>query len=127
MADPTSVPGDLLVPGVLRLAGNLEPKKPKSALLELAELQTFTVPMSIWREHDDYATPLVGVLEDMAPGTGISTGTGTICQHSVTKAGGLIKTEILLDLTGLNDGEFQVRQSGSPCRADLLRPAAMRH
>jgi hypothetical protein len=39
---------------------------------------------------------------DMTPGTGISTGTGTICEHSVTKVGGLIKTEILVDLTGLN-------------------------
>jgi hypothetical protein len=39
---------------------------------------------------------------DMTPGTGISTGTGTICEHSVEKVGGLIKTTILVDLTGLN-------------------------
>lgn len=39
---------------------------------------------------------------DMTPGTGISTGTGTICEHSVTKVGGIYKTEILIDLTGLN-------------------------
>lgn len=43
-------------------------------------------------------------LGDMTPGTGISTGTGTICEHSVTKVGSLIKTEILVDLTGLNSG-----------------------
>jgi len=42
---------------------------------------------------------------DMAAGTGISTGTGTICEHSVTKVGGLYKTEILVDLTGLNSGD----------------------
>lgn len=46
---------------------------------------------------------LVGnILSDMTPGTGISTGTGTICEHSVTKIGGIFKTEILIDLTGLN-------------------------
>lgn len=37
-------------------------------------------------------------------GTGISTGTGTICEHRVTKIGGVFKTEILIDLTGLNSG-----------------------
>ena len=45
------------------------------------------------------------ILADMTPGTGISTGTNTICEHRVTKVGGLFKTEILLDLTGLNDGD----------------------
>jgi len=44
------------------------------------------------------------ILSDMTPGTGISTGTGTICEHSVVKVGGLTKTEILIDLTGLNSG-----------------------
>jgi hypothetical protein len=42
------------------------------------------------------------ILDDMTPGTGISTGTGTICEHSVVKVGGIIKTTILLDVTGLN-------------------------
>lgn len=41
---------------------------------------------------------------DTVPGTGISTGTNTICEHSVTRVGSMYKTEILLDLTGLNDG-----------------------
>jgi hypothetical protein len=44
-------------------------------------------------------------LDDMVAGTGISTGTSTICEHQVTGVGGLIKTEILIDLTGLNDGD----------------------
>ena len=44
------------------------------------------------------------ILSDMTPGTGISSGTGTICEHSVTKIGGIFKTEILIDLTGLNSG-----------------------
>jgi hypothetical protein len=105
MANPTSVPGDLIVPGDLRVSGSITPALTKANILDMAELQAFTVPMNIWCEHDDYATSLVGVKEDMTPGTGISTGTGTICEHSVTKAGGLIKTEILLDVTGLNDGD----------------------
>ncbi|MCK4328791.1 hypothetical protein KAX02_03005 [candidate division WOR-3 bacterium] len=42
------------------------------------------------------------ILSDMTPGTGISTGTGTICEHSIIKVGGIFKTEILIDLTGLN-------------------------
>ena len=42
------------------------------------------------------------ILSDMTPGTGISSGTGTICEHSVVKVGGIFKTEILIDLTGLN-------------------------
>ncbi len=45
------------------------------------------------------------VLADMVAGTGISTGTLTICEHSVTKIGGIFKTEILLDVTDLNDGD----------------------
>lgn len=45
------------------------------------------------------------ILADMTPGTGISTGTDTVCEHRVTKVGGLYKTEILLDVTGLNDGD----------------------
>lgn len=48
-------------------------------------------------------TDLSGV-NDMTPGTGISSGTGTICEHSVVKVGGIYKTEILIDLTGLNSG-----------------------
>lgn len=45
------------------------------------------------------------ILSDMVAGTGISTGTATICEHSVTKIGGIYKTEILLDVSGLNDGD----------------------
>ena len=40
---------------------------------------------------------------DMTPGSGVD-GTGTIVEHSVVKIGGLIKTEILIDLTGLHGG-----------------------
>lgn len=43
--------------------------------------------------------------DDMAPGTGVSAGSGTICEHRVSRVGGLYKTEILLDLTGLHGGD----------------------
>lgn len=45
------------------------------------------------------------ILEDMTPGTGISAVANAICEHRVTKVGGLYKTEILVDLTGLNSGD----------------------
>ena len=57
-----------------------------------------------WKEMDLESCNIKGdtALSDMVPGTGISTGTDTICEHSVIRVGGIVKTEILLDLTGLN-------------------------
>jgi hypothetical protein len=40
----------------------------------------------------------------MSPGTGISTGTGTVCINAVETVGSFIRTTIVLDVTGLNDG-----------------------
>lgn len=46
---------------------------------------------------------LIGSLAGkMAPGPGITAGTGTVYKTSVTRTGEIIKTEILLDLTGLD-------------------------
>jgi len=42
------------------------------------------------------------VTSPMVPGTGISTGTGTVCTNKVYRFGDVIKTEIFIDLTGLN-------------------------
>lgn len=42
------------------------------------------------------------ILSDMTPGTGISVASDEICEHHVTKVGGVYKTEILIDLTSLN-------------------------
>ena len=41
------------------------------------------------------------ILADMTAGTGISTATNAICEHSVVQVGGIFKTEIVLDLTDL--------------------------
>lgn len=43
-------------------------------------------------------------LADMTPGSGTA-GTGTIIEHSVVRVGGLYRTTILVDLTGLNSGD----------------------
>ena len=43
-------------------------------------------------------------MQNMTPGTGISSGTDTVYKANVTYAGDIIKTEILIDLTGLSPG-----------------------
>lgn len=98
MANATTIPGDLIVSAqnsVIRHPGGLgfAPKLTRADLIDSWE-GTFVVPMDTWKVPD----------RDMTPGTGISTGTGTICNHSVSRVGELIKTEILVDLTGLNSG-----------------------
>jgi hypothetical protein len=60
MANPVTLPGDLVVPGNLRVSGNVTPALTKANILEMAELQAFTVPMGIWRKFDAYATFLTG-------------------------------------------------------------------
>ena len=42
---------------------------------------------------------------NMAAGTGVTTASGGYSYYRVTKVGDLFKTEILLDITGLNDGD----------------------
>jgi hypothetical protein len=42
--------------------------------------------------------------DDMTEGTGISGATNEICEHQVSRIGGLYKTEIVIDLTSLNSG-----------------------
>ncbi len=96
MPNPVQIPEDLIVPGDLRLGGAFSPPLARSALLAQGVLQAFTIPMNVWREPGDIA---------MTPGTGISVGTNTICLGRVSRVGvGLIKTEIYIDLTGLNGG-----------------------
>jgi len=43
------------------------------------------------------------IFDTLTQGSGFA-GTGAAIEHSVTKIGGLFKTEILIDLTGLNGG-----------------------
>jgi hypothetical protein len=68
-------------------------------------------------------------LDDVAPaiavGTGITTGTGTICKTSAGLMGGVYSVRILIDLTGLNSGGtagdiIGVNGTALPCYISLL-------
>ena len=98
MANPVTFPGDVVVPGNLRVSGSITPAMTKSNILAEASLQAFTVPMSLWRSDLD------GDRAGMSPGSGITLGSGTICEHHVSRHGSLIKTEIFIDVTGLTSG-----------------------
>ena len=52
-----------------------------------------TFEKTVTHKGNDLATP---------PGDGITDGTGTVHKSSVVRHGGLVKTEILIDLTGLD-------------------------
>lgn len=64
MANPTSLPGDLIVAGSLRVAGSITPAMDRDEILSLAELQPFTVPWTLWRVHDAVNTNLPGTAAD---------------------------------------------------------------
>ena len=64
-----------------------------------------------WNFLSDDETLLFGTTDETAfsvknitPGTGISTGTGTLFKGSVLRMGDVIETTIVMDLTGLNSG-----------------------
>ena len=60
---------------------------------------------SAWEEIGASVTPTsLGSTTSMTAGTGITTGTGTVYQSRVTQIGNIIKTDIFVDLTGLNSG-----------------------
>lgn len=65
-----------------------------------------------WNYLADDETLLFGSTDEVAfsvknitPGTGISTGTGTLFKGSILRMGDVIETTILIDLTGLNSGD----------------------
>ncbi len=60
MANPTSLPGDLVVGGNLRLNGTLSPPVAKNNILALAELQSFPVSLTDFRVWDAMQTALPG-------------------------------------------------------------------
>ena len=59
MAYPVSLPGDLIVPGSLRV-GSISPPIAKANILALAELQPFPIPLTDWRVWDAMQTLLPG-------------------------------------------------------------------
>jgi len=65
-----------------------------------------------WNYLADDETLLFGSTDETAfsvkniiPGTGISTGTGTLFKGSVLRMGDVVETTIVIDLTGLNSGD----------------------
>ena len=60
MANPLTLPGDLVVPGNLRVAGTISPPLARSSVLAISELQTYTIPWTLWRVHDAMHTNLPG-------------------------------------------------------------------
>jgi len=60
VANPTTLPGDLIVAGDLRVNGAVNPKIAKSNLILLAELQAFPIPLTDFRVWDAMQTLLPG-------------------------------------------------------------------
>lgn len=60
MANATSLPGDLIVAGDIRLNGSLTPAVAKANILALAELQKFPIPLTDFRVWDAMQTLLPG-------------------------------------------------------------------
>lgn len=57
---------------------------------------------------------------DTGAGAGITGGTGTVCKSSVVRAGGIIRTTILIDLTGLSSSTTDLDIIGQGASAAYL-------
>lgn len=60
MANPVSIPGDIIVAGNIRLNGTLSPAVAKANILALAELQAYPIPLTDFRVWDAMQTLLPG-------------------------------------------------------------------
>ena len=60
MANPTTLPGDLVVPGNLRVSGSISPTMARSGILNMVDLQAFDIPLTRWRVWDALQTNLPG-------------------------------------------------------------------
>lgn len=66
MANPTTLPGDLIVPGNARISGIITPAKDREDVLAIEE-RVMTLPWSIWRVHDNLAAllPVAAATDDL--------------------------------------------------------------
>ena len=90
MANPVTVPGDLIVSGSIRLNGTLSPPVPKANILALAELQAFPIPLTDFRVWDAMHTVLPGtaLTDDLALiGGTFATATPSIRTEDLATAG----------------------------------------
>lgn len=58
MANPTNLPGDLVVPGNMRITGSISPALTRANVLAIIEIQPFNVPWTSWRTFDAMGTNL---------------------------------------------------------------------
>ena len=67
MASPTNLPGDLVVPGDIRVTGSITPAIAKANILALAELQVFPIRLTDFRVWDNMAAllPTAGATDDL--------------------------------------------------------------
>jgi len=64
MANPTTFPGDIVVPGTARITGGISPTVSRSSILSQSEEQEFVIPLTQWRVHDALHTNLPGTAAD---------------------------------------------------------------
>ena len=82
MANPTTVPGDLVVPGALRVTGAITPTKSRPDIIAQSELQPFIIPWDAWKIWNSAANAIL-------PGTpatddlGLVVGTLGSASHSI--------------------------------------------
>ena len=58
MANSISFPGDVVIPGSLRVAGVISPTRLRSEILSQYELEPFFIPWTAWRIWDAFHTNL---------------------------------------------------------------------
>lgn len=74
MANPTTLPGDLIVAGTARITGGISPTLARTSVLAVTSQQPFNIPWESFRIHDDStnaALPGTAATDDLAliPGT----------------------------------------------------------
>lgn len=90
MANPTNLPGDLVVPGDIRVSGSITPAIAKANILAMAELQIFQIPLTDFRVWDDMAAllPSAGATDDLGLVEGtFGTNTPTLQTEDLKAAG----------------------------------------
>lgn len=103
MANPTNLPGDLVVPGNVRITGNISPGMSKANVLAQVSLQEFPIPLTSFRVFDDMALllPSAGALDDLGLIEGThGTGTPTLQtdDHDSEASPQLNKARVLVQL-----------------------------
>ena len=90
MANPVTVPGDLIVPGALRVSGGITPAIARANILAETSLATFPIPLTSFRMFDNMAEllPTAGGNDDLGLVEGThGTNTPTLQTQDLGEAG----------------------------------------